>query len=261
VKSFDTIIADAPLAIGNLFAFSPRSPVTSRVMKTRTADMPPPAGVDEKKARVPASSEQAKVDDLLIRRFCDGDLRAFEILVVKYQRRIAAAINAMVRNDSVAEELTQETFLRAYRGLPNFRFESAFSTWLYAIARNTATSYHRDGHGRADNAVSLDALTEEFGSSDTLSTVSATERTASSPEEEVATQQLLAKIQVAVNDLPPQMREALLLREMEGLSYVEISEKLTVPLNTVRSLIFRARESVATDINSMLDSTIRTRLE
>ncbi len=231
-------------------------------MKTRTAETPPSAGVDEKKTRTPASSEQAKVDDLLIRRFCDGDLKAFEILVVKYQRRIAAAINAMVRNDGVAEELTQETFLRAYRGLPNFRFESAFSTWLYAIARNTATSYHRDGHGRADNAVSLDALTEEFGSGEaSLIGGAAHERTASSPEEEVATQQLLARIQLAVSDLPPQMRDALVLREMEGLSYVEIAEKLGVPLNTVRSLIFRARESVANDINSMLDSTIRGRLE
>ncbi len=231
-------------------------------MKTRTAETPPSAGVDEKKTRVPASSEQAKVDDLLIRRFCDGDLRAFEILVVKYQRRIAAAINAMVRNDGVAEELTQETFLRAYRGLPNFRFESAFSTWLYAIARNTATSYHRDGHGRADNAVSLDALTEEFGSGEaSLIGGAGHERTASSPEEEVATQQLLARIQLAVSDLPPQMREALVLREMEGLSYVEIADKLGVPLNTVRSLIFRARESVANDINSMLDSAIRGRLE
>jgi RNA polymerase sigma-70 factor, ECF subfamily len=261
LKSLDTVIADAPLAIANLFAHSSRSPVTSRVMKTRTADTSASDGVVDKKARTVASSEQAKVDDLLIRRFVDGDLRAFEILVVKYQRRIAASINSMVRNDSVAEELTQETFLRAYRGLANFRFESAFSTWLYAIARNTATSYHRDGHGRADNAVSLDALTEEFGSDDALIGARAGERTASSPEDEVATQQLLARIQIAVNDLPAQMRDALLLREMEGLSYVEIAEKLGVPLNTVRSLIFRARESVANDINSMLDSTIRARLD
>lgn len=265
MKSFDAAITDVPLAIANLFANSfanaHDSPVTSRVMKTRTAETPANVGVTDKKTRTPASSEQAKVDDLLIRRFCEGDLRAFEILVVKYQRRIAAAINAMVRNDGVAEELTQETFLRAYRGLPNFRFESAFSTWLYAIARNTATSYHRDGHGRADNAVSLDALTEEFGSDEAIINARGGERTASSPEEEVATQQLLARIQVAVSDLPVQMREALLLREMEGLSYVEIAEKLSVPLNTVRSLIFRARESVATDINSMLDSAIRGRLE
>ncbi len=229
-------------------------------MKTRTADTSATGGVVDKKERTVASSEQAKVDDLLIRRFVDGDFHAFEILVVKYQRRIAASINAMVRNDSVAEELTQETFLRAYRGLANFRFESAFSTWLYAIARNTATSYHRDGHGRADNAVSLDALTEKFGSDERLITAHAGERTASSPEDEVATQQLLARIQVAVSDLPAQMRDALLLREMEGLSYAEIAEKLGVPLNTVRSLIFRARESVANDINSMLDSTIRARL-
>jgi RNA polymerase sigma-70 factor, ECF subfamily len=216
----------------------------------------PDAKPDAKPARVrPEPSEQAKVDDLLIRRFCDGELRAFELLVVKYQRRVAALINASVRNDSVAEELTQETFLRAYRGLPNFRFESAFSTWLYAIARNTAISYHRDGHGRADSAVSLDALAEENGDIEPRVFQGAT----SGPEAEMHMQQIVEQIQQSISKLSPAMREALTLREMDGLSYLEIAEQLNVPLNTARSLIFRAREAVANEIRPLLDVAVRER--
>jgi RNA polymerase sigma-70 factor (ECF subfamily) len=203
----------------------------------------------------PPPSEQAKVDDLLIKRFCAGELRAFEILVVKYQRRVAALINSSVRNDSVAEELTQETFLRAYRGLPNFRFESAFSTWLYTIARNTAMSYHRDGHSRADNAVSLDALVEDSGPVET----GVGEGVAVSPDEEMEGKQLIAAIQASLTKLSAPMRDAVLMREMEGLSYAEIAEKLGVPLNTARSLIFRARETVAADIRPLLARSIRNR--
>jgi RNA polymerase sigma-70 factor, ECF subfamily len=200
----------------------------------------------------PPPSEQAKVDDLLVRRFCAGELRAFEVLVTKYQRRIAALINTSVRNDSVAEELTQETFLRAYRGLPNFRFESAFSTWLYTIARNITTSYHRDGRDRADRSISLDALTEESGNPD-LATL---EGANASAEDEVGAQQLLAAIHVVIENLPPQTREALLLRETQDLSYIEIAAKLNVPLNTARSLIFRARATIATQIRPLLNKAI-----
>lgn len=200
----------------------------------------------------PPPSEQAKVDDLLVRRFCAGDLLAFEVLVTKYQRRIAALINTSVRNDSVAEELTQETFLRVYRGLPNFRFESAFSTWLYTIARNITTSYHRDGRDRADRSVSLDEMAEEMGSTDMLMR----EGAAPSAEEEVSAQQLLAAIQQAIEKLSPQTREALLLRETQDLSYNEIAERLQVPLNTARSLIFRARATIATEIRPLLSKAI-----
>ncbi len=205
----------------------------------------------------PEPSAQAKTDDLLIRRFCAGELRAFELLVVKYQRRIAALINASVRNDGVAEELTQEVFLRAYRGLANFRFESAFSTWLYAIARNTATSYHRDGHGRADSLVSLEAMTEAGAPTEAR----VWESDATGPEQELEGQQLVAGIRQAMEQLPPQMRDALTLRELDGLSYLEIAERLKVPLNTARSLIFRAREMVASEIRPLLDIAIREKVK
>jgi RNA polymerase sigma-70 factor, ECF subfamily len=218
----------------------------------KTVTRPPE---DAKPHPRPEPSEQAKVDDLLIRRFCAGELRAFELLVTKYQRRVAALINNSVRNDSVAEELTQETFLRVYRGLPNFRFESAFSTWLYAIARNTATSYHRDGHGRADTSVSLDQMADENGDSESRIWQGFT----SGPEAEIEGQQLVAGIQKAIQALSPPMRDALVLREMEGLSYIEIAERLKVPLNTARSLIFRARETVAAEIRPLLDVAMRER--
>ncbi len=200
----------------------------------------------------PPPSEQAKVDDLLVRRFLTGDLRAFEVLVTKYQRRIAAVINASVRNDSVAEELTQETFLRAYRGLANFRFESAFSTWLYTIARNITMSHHRDGRDRAERGVSLDLLHETLGDAEVI----ALEGAAPSAEEEISSQQLLASIQEAINKLSPQMREAVMLRETEGLSYAEIATRLNVPLNTTRSLIFRARATIAAHIRPVLDKAM-----
>jgi RNA polymerase sigma-70 factor, ECF subfamily len=216
-----------------------------------SSDGNPPLDSSTKPLR-PPPSEQAKVDDLLVQRFCAGDLLAFEILVAKYQRRVAALINTSVRNDSVAEELTQETFLRVYRGLPNFRFESAFSTWLYTIARNITTSYHRDGRDRADRLVSLDNIADETGSDNFL----LHEGAAASAEEEVSAQQLLAAIQVAIEKLSPQSRDALLLRETQDLSYIEIAERLKVPLNTARSLIFRARATIATEIRPLLNKAI-----
>jgi RNA polymerase sigma-70 factor, ECF subfamily len=192
------------------------------------------------------------VDDLLVRRFLSGDMRAFEILVTKYQRRIAALINGSVRNDSVAEELTQETFLRAYRGLVNFRFESAFSTWLYTIARNITTSHFRDGRDRAERGTSLDLLHETLGDVELASI----DGSAPSAEEQVSSHQLLASIQEAIDKLSPQMRDAVLLRELEGLTYAEIAERLKVPLNTTRSLIFRARATIASHIRPVLDKAM-----
>jgi RNA polymerase sigma-70 factor, ECF subfamily len=206
---------------------------------------------DEKPAR-PPPSEPAKVDDLLVKRFCAGELGAFQVLVVKYQRGIAAQINRSVRNDSVAEELTQETFLHAYRGLPKFRFESAFSTWLYTIARNIATLYHRDGRGKADRSVSLDELNETFSPTDTA----IRNGSSASPEDDMGAKQLLAGIQVVIDELPPRVREALLLRELQDLSYLEIATQLDVPLNTAKSLVFRARATIAAEIRPLLDKVV-----
>ncbi|MBC7500416.1 MAG: sigma-70 family RNA polymerase sigma factor [Herminiimonas sp.] len=179
-------------------------------------------------------------------------MRAFEILVTKYQRRVALLINRQVRNGAVAEELAQEVFLRAYRALGNFRFESAFATWLYSIARNMATTYYRDGHVRADNAVSIDVF------NDTNSTVRAAipAETSPNPEDSLSGQQLLSAIEQSIDRLSPQMRTSILMREMEECTYAEIADALSIPLNTVRSLIFRARATIALDIRPLMDIAI-----
>jgi RNA polymerase sigma-70 factor (ECF subfamily) len=203
----------------------------------------------------PEPSPQSKVDDLLIRRFCTGELRCFEVLVTKYQRRVAALINASVRHHAVTEELTQETFLRAYRSLPNFRFESAFSTWLFTIARNLTNSYFRDGQVRADNAIPLDVLIETSSAQETA----ARDGLASGPDEHLSGLQLVAGIELSIANLSPRMRDAFLLREMDDLSYQEIAERLLLPLNTVRSLIFRARATIGSDIRPFVDKAISER--
>ena len=203
----------------------------------------------------PPPSESTLLDDVLVRRFCSGNLLAFEKLVTKYQRRVSSLVNAAVRNQSVADELTQETFLRAYRNLPGFRFESAFSSWLYSIARNLTLSYFREQHDRADNAVSLDLLTETADPHDTP----AWQGSAPNPEEQLSQARLATTIETTITNLSPPMRAALLLREMQDLSYQDIAVELIIPINNIRSLIFRARATIATDIRPLLDSAVLKR--
>lgn len=195
------------------------------------------------------------VDYLLIKRFKGGDLRAFEILVTKYQRRVASLINKQVRNAGVSEELTQEVFLRVFRSLHHFRFESAFATWLYAIARNMATSYYRDGHVKADTSIPISGLTDM---SEAM-TASQPFETSPSPEETMACNQLLAAIEQSIAHLPVQMRTSIVLREMEEWCYADIATALELPLNTVRSLIFRARATIALEIRPLLDRAMSVR--
>ena len=191
------------------------------------------------------------VDRLLIDRFLQGDARAFEVLVVKYQRRIAAVIEQLVRNASLTEELTQDTFIKAYRALPGFRGESRFSTGLHSIARNTALSHLGSPQARADRAATADSLSDPAERIDADSV----QGTSPSPEDELASKQLLACIELGMAGLPASQREALLLREIEGLSYAEIAERLKTPLNTVRTWIFRARETIADKLQTAMTST------
>lgn len=195
------------------------------------------------------------MDHLLIERFNGGDIQAFEVLVTKYQRRVASLINMKVRNAAVAEELTQEVFLRAYRALGNFRFECPFASWLYAIARNAATSYYRDGNMTADNSVPFDVLLETDG----LDYAAGFDNHVASPEDQLEGEQLLIAIQQSIDRLSPQMRRSITMREMEECSYAEIADALSIPLNTVRSLIFRARATIALDIRPLLDRAISAR--
>lgn len=199
-----------------------------------------------------AAAPAVSVDFMLIRRCNEGDGRAFEVLVTKYQRKVASLINWSVHNHAVAEELTQEAFLRAYRALGSFRFESAFSTWLYAIARNIARSYQRNGQQFADNGASLDVLADDaehwghvFGRG-----------YAPSPEEHLSNMQLVRAIEYAIDGMSPQMRTSLTMREVEEFSYAAIAERLGIPLNTVRSLIFRARATIALNVRPVEDRVI-----
>lgn len=180
-------------------------------------------------------------DALLVRQAQAGNRAAFDMLVLKYQRRIARLLSRSVRDPADVADLCQETFLAAYRALPAFRGESAFYTWLYRIAVNAATR-HRARHRPVE---SLDDDEGTFGA-DEHPTDDAT------PESLLASRQLGRELDVAVAALADDQRRALLLREVDGLSYDEIADLMDCPPGTVRSRIFRAREAVATKLRELL---------
>ena len=186
------------------------------------------------------------IDQELVAQARSGDITAFELLVVKYQRRVAAQIRTLVRSASVVEELTQEVFLHAYDHLEDLREEVAFWAWLSAIARNTASAYLRRRQHRLEEKTSQSSETHDLYEQLQF---------AASAEQEVIAQQLFAAIDKAVAELPIPQRDALMLREIDGLDYKAIGASLGVPVNTVRSLIFRARESIASKVRPHLDTT------
>jgi RNA polymerase sigma-70 factor (ECF subfamily) len=186
------------------------------------------------------------VDRELVARARAGSEVAFELLVVKYQRRVAALIRSLVRRADVTEELTQEVFLSAYDHLGDLREGVAFWAWLSVIARNVASAYLRLRQNRIDEA-SRDSEPE---GDDGLAL-----EHAASPEQEVIARELFAAIDRAVAALPARQRDALLLREVDGLDYGAIAATMGVPVNTVRTLIFRAREAVAQQIRPHLAPT------
>ena len=188
-------------------------------------------------------------DAPLIERVKLGDAKAFEMLVVKYQRRIERLIGRMVRDVDLVPDIAQETFIRAYRAIPQFRGESAFYTWLYRIAVNTAKKalmeLKRDPlvteSARAGRDDEVDGSRIENELSDT-----------NTPEAALATKQIAAAVNFAIEDLSEELRQAITLREIEGLSYEEIAELMNCPIGTVRSRIFRAREAIAARLRPLL---------
>lgn len=192
------------------------------------------------------------VDAALVERVQQGDQRAFEMLVIKYQRRIERLIARMVRDVDLVEDIAQETFIRAYRALPNFRGESAFYTWLYRIAVNTAKKAMiglvRDPV-MTESAMASMAEDEEGGSR-----VENELSSGETPESLLASQQIGAAVNEAIEALSEDLRQAITLREIEGLSYEEIAEMMNCPIGTVRSRIYRAREAIATRLRPMLAS-------
>jgi RNA polymerase sigma-70 factor (ECF subfamily) len=191
------------------------------------------------------------VDLLLVERARRGDNAAFEMLVIKYQRRIERLISRMVRDADLVQDVAQETFIRAYRAMPNFRGESAFYTWLYRIAINTAKKALVDL--RRDPLVSEGALSRgEDG--DETSRVENELSDGETPEALLASKEIAAAVNSAIEALSEDLRQAITLREIEGLSYEEISDAMNCPIGTVRSRIFRAREAIAAKLRPLLDT-------
>jgi RNA polymerase sigma-70 factor (ECF subfamily) len=195
---------------------------------------------------------EADADGLLVERVKRGDVRAFEMLVVKYQRRIERLIARMVRDTDLVQDIAQETFIRAYRALPQFRGESAFYTWLYRIAVNTAKKALMDL--KRDPLVSETALSPQGEDGDETSRVENELTTGETPEALLASKQIAQAVNMAIEALSEDLRQAITLREIEGLSYEEIAEVMNCPIGTVRSRIFRARESIAERLRPLLDT-------
>lgn len=195
--------------------------------------------------------QDADADALLVERVKQGDKRAFEMLVVKYQRRVVRLISRMVRDTDLVEDIAQETFIRVYRALPQFRGESAFYTWLYRIAVNTARKALLDL--KRDPLVLASAAASD-AENDETSRVESEPSTGETPEALLASKEIAAAVNAAVAALSEDLRQAITLREIEGLSYEEIAELMNCPIGTVRSRIFRAREAIAARLRPLLDT-------
>jgi RNA polymerase sigma-70 factor, ECF subfamily len=190
-------------------------------------------------------------DAPLIERVKQGDVKAFEMLVVKYQRRIERLIGRMVRDVDLVPDIAQETFIRAYRAIPRFRGESAFYTWLYRIAVNTAKKALMEL--KRDPLVSESALASR-DEEDETSRVENELTDGETPDAVLASKQIAAAVNSAIESLSEDLRQAITLREIEGLSYEEIAELMNCPIGTVRSRIFRAREAIAARLRPLLDA-------
>ena len=189
------------------------------------------------------------VDQQLVERVQRGDKHAFDLLVSKYQRKLGRLISRFVRNPSEAEDVTQDAFIKAYRALPGFRGESAFYTWLYRIGINTAKNYLLANKRRAPTSTPFDAEeSESFEDASLLHEMN-------TPENELMSKQVVDVVQRSLQQLPEDLRSALTLREIEGLSYEEIASVMNCPIGTVRSRIFRAREAVAENLRPLLETS------
>ena len=189
----------------------------------------------------------AKQTDLeLVRRVQAGDKSAFDVLVLKYQQKVINLVTRYVHDPHIAMDVSQESFIKAYRGLKNFRGDSAFYTWLYRISINTAKNYLVSKNRRMPDD-DIDAQeAEQYEGGGKL-------REISTPECEALSDEIQLTVQNAINALPDDLRIAITLRELEGLSYEEISETMDCPIGTVRSRIFRARESIENELIPLLE--------
>jgi RNA polymerase sigma-70 factor (ECF subfamily) len=185
-------------------------------------------------------------DQQLVRRVQDGDQTAFNLLVLKYQHRVLKLVSRFVNDAAEAEDVAQEAFLKAYRALPSFRGDSAFYTWLYRIAINTAKNTLVSNRRRPVD-FNLDLQDpEQYERHARL-------KEGDTPEGVLLTEEIRRTVEQAMEQLPEDLRTAIVLRELEGLSYEEIAEAMDCPVGTVRSRIFRAREAIDRKLKPLLD--------
>jgi len=189
-----------------------------------------------------------EIDQELVERAQRGDKRAFGMLVEKYQRKLGRLLSRLIRDQAEVEDVVQESFIKAYRALPNFRGDSAFYTWLYRIGINTAKNYlvSMGRRPQISNDVEIEDA-ENFEDANEL-------RTMETPETELMTKEIAQTVNDTVASLPEELRTAITLREIEGLSYEEIATLMNCPIGTVRSRIFRARETIAERLRPLLDT-------
>lgn len=198
----------------------------------------------------PALNGATDSDLMLVERAVAGDQGAYELLVIKYQRRIQRLIGRMVRDVDLVEDIAQETFIRAYQALHQFRGDAQFYTWLYRIAVNTAKKFLMEL--KRDPTVSENAFKSDDDGDET-SWAGNEPINDETPESVLAAKEIAIAVDAALGALPEDLRQALTLREIEGLSYEEISEVMACPIGTVRSRIFRAREAISDIVKPMLE--------
>lgn len=191
---------------------------------------------------------EREVDQALVERVQRGDKRAFELLVSKYQRKIFRLLSRLIRDPAEIEDVAQEAFIKAYRALPGFRGESAFYTWLYRIAVNTAKN-HLVARGRRPPDIDIDTGDAEFFEGENAL------KDLETPERSLLCGEIEATVQKVLQQLPEELRTALVLREFEGLSYEDIAASMQCPIGTVRSRIFRAREAIDKALQPLLQDS------
>ena len=188
------------------------------------------------------------IDRDLVARAQRGDKRAFELLVEKYQRKLGRLLSRFIRDPSEVEDVTQEAFIKAYRALPAFRGDSAFYTWLYRIGINTAKNYLMAMGRRAPTSTEVEAEEAEgFEEGEQL-------RDINTPESVLLSNEIASTVNRTIEQLPEELRTAIQLREIEGMSYEDIARVMDCPIGTVRSRIFRAREAIAEQLRPLLDT-------
>ena len=187
-----------------------------------------------------------EIDRQLVERAQRGDKRAFELLVEKYQRKLARLLSRFIRDPAEVEDVTQEAFIKAYRALPAFRGDSAFYTWLYRIGINTAKNYLMALGRRAPTSTEVEAEEAEgFEEGEQL-------RDINTPESVLLSNEIAETVNSTIEQLPEELRTAIQLREIEGMSYEDIAQVMNCPIGTVRSRIFRAREAIAEQLRPLL---------